>query len=818
MGRGSGQGHSGGMTLPVNAGVNGDTVAKAPRRITPQAVVDDDVATGSPGRRARQPSAKALDAVPDKRARMDDTPRNGHRARDDPFLLELRAFFQEKLDGRVLVIPKFCRHPLDLGHVYREVVARGGYKAVCDTRRWKEVCATLGHDLTGQTSAGFQMRQNYERCLLEYEFAEHGRSLELVQDAIANNREWAAKWNRTRPGDTGRGPAPDAGLGPTPPLVNLNLDKARLNAAYNMDDADERKIAHTLGLYDAIEPFELSFLFPGADLGVYITVRNSVLCRWRANPNAYVSVEQACSWFMPKHQAVVHCAHRFLTVAGYINFGVGFTGNYPAPGEAKGTVVVVGAGFAGLAAARHLQCLGHRCVVVEARDRAGGRVWTERLEGIDPDTNERVVAACEMGGSVLTGADGNPIAVIAKQMALPFWKIRDECPLYLEDGEPVDADTDKRVFREFEDCMNEVGEKRNQLTETDEHGADHLSLGRELERTWAEKARAGNKPQIETDLFNWHLANLEFANAGRLEVLSLGQWDQDDPYDFDGDHVWLPGGNVRLVSAMARELPIFYGHAVTHVEYPAGSSAEPVKDREGRAHEGVLVTCKNGREFRADAALVTVPLGVLKKGSVQFEPPLPERKSRAIDALGFGVLDKVILLFPKPFWDMSVDTFGYVTRGDRDRRGRYFMFYNYAKTDEHDLSGGAVLIALVSGEAALEFERSGVANAVAETMTVLRRIYERRGVTIPDPIDSKCACWGADEFAYGSYSNISVGATGEDYDALAEPVGDGLYFAGEATMRRHPATMHGAFLSGMREAARISEKMRELNKAGKLAR
>jgi lysine-specific histone demethylase 1 len=365
------------------------------------------------------------------------------------------------------------------------------------------------------------------------------------------------------------------------------------------------------------------------------------------------------------------------------------------------------------------------------------------------------------------------------------------------------------VFREFEDCMNEVGEKRNELTETNEHGADHLSLGKELEWTWAQKAREENKPQIETDLFNWHLANLEFANADRLEVLSLGQWDQDDPYDFDGDHVWLPGGNVRLVSAMARELPIFYGHAVTNVEYQ--------NKTEGR-HDGVVVTCKNGREFRADAALVTVPLGVLKKGSVSFEPPLPERKTRAIGALGFGVLDKVILLFPKPFWDTSVDTFGYVAKGDRQRRGRYFMFYNYAKTDEHNLSGGAVLIALVSGEAALEFERDGHASAVEDTMQVLKDIYERQGVTIPDPIDSKCACWGSDEFAYGSYSNISVGATGEDYDALAEPVGDGLYFAGEATMRRHPATMHGAFLSGMREAARISERMREMNKAGKLRR
>lgn len=800
------------MTIPVNAGVNGELVAKAPRRITPQAV-DGDVADPGGSRRVRIPSQKLLESSPnDKRPRLDDGPQNGQHGDDEPFVVELRMFFQEKLDGRALVVPRFCRNPLDLGHVYREVVARGGYKEVCDARRWKEVCATLGHDLSGQTSAGYQMRQNYERCLLEYEFAQHGRSLGLVKDAIANNREWSAKWSRMQgkiPGGPGEQVNLDVGLGVPPPTVHLNLDKTRANAAYNMDDADERKIAHTLGLYDSIEPFELNFLFPGADLGVYITVRNNVLCRWRANPNVFVSVEQACSWFMPKHRAVVHCAHRFLTVQGYINFGVGFTGNYPAPGESRGTVVVIGAGFAGLAAARQLQNLGHRCVVIEARDRAGGRVWTERLEGVDPETDEKVVAACEMGGSVLTGADGNPVAVIAKQMALPFWKIRDKCPLYLEGGEPVDAEVDKRVFREFEDCMNEVGEKRNELTETNEHGADHLSLGKELEWTWAQKAREENKPQIETDLFNWHLANLEFANADRLEVLSLGQWDQDDPYDFDGDHVWLPGGNVRLVSAMARELPIFYGHAVTNVEYQ--------NKTEGR-HDGVVVTCKNGREFRADAALVTVPLGVLKKGSVSFEPPLPERKTRAIGALGFGVLDKVILLFPKPFWDTSVDTFGYVAKGDRQRRGRYFMFYNYAKTDEHNLSGGAVLIALVSGEAAMEFERDGHASAVEDTMQVLKDIYERQGVTIPDPIDSKCACWGSDEFAYGSYSNISVGATGEDYDALAEPVGDGLYFAGEATMRRHPATMHGAFLSGMREAARISERMREMNKTGKLRR
>lgn len=84
-------------------------------------------------------------------------------------------------------------------------------------------------------------------------------------------------------------------------------------------------------------------------------------------------------------------------------------------------------------------------------------------------------------------------------------------------------------------------------------------------------------------------------------------------------------------------------------------------------------------------------------------------------------------------------------------------------------------------------------------------IYEPQGVNVPDPIQTVCTRWGGDPFSLGSYSNVAVGASGDDYDILAESVGDGrLFFAGEATMRRYPATMHGAFLSGLREAANIA--------------
>lgn len=84
-------------------------------------------------------------------------------------------------------------------------------------------------------------------------------------------------------------------------------------------------------------------------------------------------------------------------------------------------------------------------------------------------------------------------------------------------------------------------------------------------------------------------------------------------------------------------------------------------------------------------------------------------------------------------------------------------------------------------------------------------IFGPQGIEVPEPIQTVCTRWGADPFSFGSYSNVAVGASGDDYDILAESVGDGrLFFAGEATTRRYPATMHGALLSGFREAANIA--------------
>jgi len=401
--------------------------------------------------------------------------------------------------------------------------------------------------------------------------------------------------------------------------------------------------------------------------------------------------------------------------------------------------------------------------------------------------NKKTPVSAELGGSVLTGASGNPLTVLARQLTIPLHKIRDSCPLYRSDGTPLDSNLDTEMFNTF----NSLLDAADRLRRSEEFGSvvNELSLGTTMETLIRNRfgADASGKVNLSKDqraLIDWHLANLEYANAAELVQLSLAQWDQDDPYELQGDHNLCPGGNFKLVYALADKLPILYGSHVAAVAYGAS---------------GVQVTDTNAKVFHGDAVVCTLPLGVLKRQEVTFEPELPARKQKAIERLGYGVLNKIILLFPYAFWSDSVDTFGYLGQ-DTTSRGEFFLFYSYST-----VSGGALLIGLVAGTAAIEFEKLDPHQAINRVMSVLTTIFEPRGVKVVKPLKCVCTRWSGDPYARGSYSHVQVGAMGEDYDVLAEAVGERLFFAGEATWRKHPATMHGAFLSGMRAASQVSE-------------
>lgn len=106
--------------------------------------------------------------------------------------------------------------------------------------------------------------------------------------------------------------------------------------------------------------------------------------------------------------------------------------------------------------------------------------------------------------------------------------------------------------------------------------------------------------------------------------------------------------------------------------------------------------------------------GVLKNGSIKFIPELPQRKLDGIKRLGFGLLNKVAMLFPHVFWGTDLDTFGHLAE-DPSHRGEFFLFYSYAP-----VAGGALLIALVAGEAAHKFESMSPTDAVTQVIQILK--------------------------------------------------------------------------------------------------
>jgi len=210
-------------------------------------------------------------------------------------------------------------------------------------------------------------------------------------------------------------------------------------------------------------------------------------------------------------------------------------------------------------------------------------------------------------------------------------------------------------------------------------------------------------------------------------------------------------------------------------------------------NKGVSIKTDRGT-FEGDAAVVTLTLGVLKSGTVNFSPFLPDLKIAAINRLSMGVLNKIVLKFPKIFWPKDYHLIGYLSSNEKDF-SHFLNLYKYTST--------AVLVALTGGSFARSLEELSDREAGEKVMELLRNIY---GNSIPNPEAIIRTKWAVDPFSFGSYSAIPVGAKKSDRATLAESISDRLFFAGEATSSQYPSTVHGAFLSGLREAENIRTK------------
>uniref|UniRef100_A0A803LVA8 SWIRM domain-containing protein n=1 Tax=Chenopodium quinoa TaxID=63459 RepID=A0A803LVA8_CHEQI len=493
--------------------------------------------------------------------------------------------------------------------------------------------------------------------------------------------------------------------------------------------------------------------------------------------------------------------------------------------DSKKRIIVVGAGPAGLTAARHLQRQGFSVVVLEARSRIGGRVYTDRSSLSVP---------VDLGASIITGVEADvaserrpdPSSLICAQLGLELTILNSDCPLYdIRTGQKVPPDVDEALEAEFNSLLDdmvfvvakkgesatrmsledglEYGLKRRRqiLSETDNGkygilrpltGTVNHEMGSEGYHSAEQNVgRDGTLSPLERRVMDWHFAHLEYGCAALLKEVSLPHWNQDDIYGgFGGAHCMIKGGYGAVVESIAQGLSIHLNQVVADISYGAVGSVGS-----DNCSYKVKVSTFSGKEFFGDAVLITVPLGCLKAESIKFSPPLPQWKHSAIQRLGFGVLNKVVLEFPEIFWDDTVDYFG-ATAEHSDLRGRCFMFWNIQKT-----VGAPVLIALVVGKAAKEGQNISPSDHVNHALRVLRKLFG--DTAVPDPVASVVTDWGKDPYSYGAYSYVAVGASGEDYDIIGRPVENCLFFAGEATCKEHPDTVGGAMMSGLREAVRI---------------
>lgn len=428
---------------------------------------------------------------------------------------------------------------------------------------------------------------------------------------------------------------------------------------------------------------------------------------------------------------------------------------------ARPQVLVIGAGIAGLAAARSLHDQGHTVTVLEARPRMGGRVWTDRTTWPD--------LPVDLGASWIHGVRGNPIADLAVAAAIPTAATDyDNNQIYDSQGAPLSSTAEARLWSQFETLMAQVAELQDE-TETDislQAAIDQILAQMNLEQTDLHALRSAILTTIEHEYG---------ADAAQLSL-----WSYDHEEDLPGGDVIFPGGYDIIATFLAKNLDVRLGHRVQAIDYSG---------------DGVEVKTDQG-SFNADQVVVTLPLGVLQKGSVTFAPALPPAKQTAITGLGMGLLDKLYLRFPASdiFWPTEPEILNFIA-ADAERFGQWAEWLNIAH-----YTGKPVLLGFNASRIARQMETRTDAETVASAMQVLRTVY---GPQIPDPESFRLTRWAQDPFALGSYSYLPPGTEPQIMDTLAAPVANRLFFAGEATYREHPSTVHGAYLSGLRAAEEI---------------
>lgn len=432
------------------------------------------------------------------------------------------------------------------------------------------------------------------------------------------------------------------------------------------------------------------------------------------------------------------------------------------PGEVT-NVVVVGAGVAGLTAARALRLAGLEVLVVEARDRIGGRTHTVDV-GRTP---------VDLGAAWVHDGVASPTVPFFKSLDVELLpaQITDlyerASVINRESGTYPDPSASASLLTAFDSFM-----KRAPALAAREPG---LSLAEAIDRILPSA-----RPVVRASLGRF-LASFDGASSDDVGLGAFGAFYFEDASE--DDDRFPRGGYRTMVSALAQGLDIRLATVVTSVR-DEGDHVELVTEREGQSE---TLVCSH--------AIVTVPLGVLKAGGIAFDPALTAEKQAAIGALGVGVFEKVVLAYDKQYWAPSQSGAIALLEGDE---GHWLSLLDMSKWYDEP-----VLVAVSTGSRTRELALLPEADRVAQVASLVREIT---GGAAPGPVAWAASNWVTDPYSYGCYSRVPRHGDEEtivaSISSLATPHGRVL-FAGEATDLQALALVDGAWKSGIREAKRL---------------
>jgi len=432
-------------------------------------------------------------------------------------------------------------------------------------------------------------------------------------------------------------------------------------------------------------------------------------------------------------------------------------------------VVIIGAGAAGLAAAAEIARAGRSALVLEARDRIGGRCWSLDIPGMP--------VPVELGAEFI---HGRPRATFSLLESAGVAAIdRTGSWWHVERGR----------LRRTGDVMTELREalRRRRLPRKDVSFEAYLNG--ELRRI-STRARAFARRRVE---------GYDAADPARVSARAIiEEWFGEDDAGA-ASHFRPLGGYARPLEALARTL------AGTDVELRLRSAAAEIHWRRGHVE---IAGCEDGRPFQVSAgrAIVTLPLGVLQRtpqaeGAVLFAPALAQ-KDRALRGLAPSPVMKVVMRFRSAFWD-ELDEGRYADAAFLRSLDAPFPSVWTALPVRTPL-----LVAWAGGPRAERLSGIAPREVMERAIESVESIFGKRASIARRLEAAWFHDWQHDPFSRGAYSYVTVGGAGAR-KALSEPLQNTLFFAGEATeFSGEHGTVAGALMSGTRAARQLLTRMK----------